>query len=117
MKTKTWIFIFSLLALCCLVLSIIFLHCGAEKSTALVYSDGALIMRIDLSKDDEYRIDIGSDWNLLSVKNGKICVSDASCPTHDCVSSGSKNHGAPIVCLPNRLVIEFEDAQLDAISR
>ncbi len=115
MKTKNWILIFSLLALCCLALSLLFFRCGKEKNTALVYSDGALVLRIDLSKDDEYRIENATRWNVLTVKDGNICVSDASCPTHECVKSGARNHGAPIVCLPNRLVIEFSDAQLDAM--
>lgn len=117
MKTKTWILIFSLLAAVCIAFILLFSCGGEKKNTALVYSDGVLVMRIDLSKNDEYHISHGNEWNLLSVKDGKICVYDASCQTHDCVNAGSKNHGAPIVCLPNRLVIEFEDTQLDAVLR
>ena len=117
MKTKTWILIFSLLAAVCLALTLLFFCSGEEKNTALVYSDGELVARIELTKDGEYRIECGNDWNLLSVKGGKISVTDASCPTHDCISAGRRNHGAPIVCLPNRLVIEFEDADFDAVLR
>ncbi len=117
MKTKTWILIFSVLAALCLALSVLIFYGGDEKSTALVYSDGALIRRIDLREDGEYLIEFGEQWNLLRVSNGMLCVSDASCASHDCINSGARNHGAPIVCLPNRLVIEFENAQLDAVLR
>ncbi|MBE6984087.1 MAG: NusG domain II-containing protein [Ruminococcaceae bacterium] len=114
MKTKTWILIFATLALICSILNLLLFYGGEENNTALVYSDGTLVERIDLTQDADYRIDFGKEWNILSVKNGKISVSSASCATQDCVRHGQSNHGAPIVCLPNRLVIEFEDTQLDA---
>ncbi len=118
MKTKTWIIIFSALFLLCLVLSLSLLLGGEEKNTALVYSDGVLVRTIDLTQDAEYRIDFGEEWNILTVKDGKISVSSASCDSQDCVMQGENNHGAPIVCLPNHLVIEFSDtAALDAVLR
>lgn len=117
MKTRTWIFIFSTLAVVCIVLSVFFFT-GNEKNTALVYSDGVLVHSVDLTQDAEYRIEFGEEWNILTVKNGKISVSSASCSSQDCVRHGQSNHGAPIVCLPNRLVIEFAERNgLDAVLR
>ena len=116
MKTKYWVLIFSALAVICIVLTVLFFCTGTSKSQALVYSDGKLVQKIDLSKDGEYKIVSGEDWNILTVRDGKIRVSSASCRNQDCVYQGASDHGAPIVCLPNHLVIRFEDAgELDAV--
>lgn len=117
MKTRTWILIFALIGLIC-ILCTIFFFTEEEKNTALVYSGGVLVQTIDLSIDGQYRIGNAHEWNILLVENGTVQVVDASCNNHDCISHGARNHGAPIVCLPNRLVIEFTDQQdLDAILR
>lgn len=116
MKTKTWIVLFSALALIFLVLSLVFLSMPASNR-AKVYSENELVLELDLSKDGEYQIENGDNWNILTIKDGKLCVSSASCPTQDCVKCGAKNSGAPIVCLPNRMVIEFADTEeLDALA-
>ena len=117
MKTRTWILIFGALAALCIALTLFFFLPSDEKNTALVYSDGTLVQTIDLTQDAEYRIDFENGWNILSVKNGKISVATSSCSTQDCVRHGASNNGAPIVCLPNRLVIEFADQNLDAVLR
>lgn len=116
MKTRSWILLFSLLALLCAGLSAVFLLGCEGADFAEVYSDGKLISRVDLSKDAEYRVDYGGEWNSLTVKDGKISVSAASCASQDCVRHAPADHGAPIVCLPNRLVIKFvNSSELDAI--
>lgn len=116
MKTRNWIVLFVLLALLCTGLTLFFFNGDASDCTALVYSDGVLVRTIDLTRDAEYRIEFGSEWNVLTVKSGSISVTSASCENGDCIRTGAGNHGAPIVCLPNRLVIEFSDkADLDAL--
>ncbi len=116
MKTQTWILLFALLAVVCLVLSFILLSASASNF-ARVYTENKLILELDLRENGEYRIENGENWNILTVKDGKISVSSASCPTQDCVKCGERNSGAPIVCLPNRMVIEFADTEeLDALA-
>ena len=118
MKTKYWILIFSVLAVLCIVLTLLFFCTGKAEDRALVYSDGELVQTIDLTENGEYTIKSGDDWNVLTVEDGKIRVSSSSCKNQDCVRQGASNHGAPIVCLPNHLVIAFEDAgNLDAVLR
>lgn len=115
MKTRTWILIFSAMALLCVALTFVFLS-GKAQNTALVYSGGELAAQIDLSKDSEYCIENGECWNILTVKEGKISVISSSCTSKDCIRCGARNTGAPIVCLPNQMVIEFTDsAELDAL--
>lgn len=110
MKTKAWVLLFSFLALLLAGLSAVFLLGGESADFAEVYSDGKLVMRVDLSEDAEYRVEYGDAWNLLTVSDGKIAVTSASCSAHDCVRHAPADHGAPIVCLPNRLVIKFTNS-------
>ena len=116
MKTRTWILLFALLALLCLALSFVLLS-APTSHFAWVYTENKLVLELDLRDNGEYRIENGENWNILTVKDGKISVSSASCPTQDCVKCGERNSGAPIVCLPNRMVIEFADTEeLDALA-
>ena len=115
MKTKFWILLFLAIAVVCAGLSVWLLG-GRAETTAEVYSDGKLVQTIDLAVDGEYRIESGGGWNVLTVSGGKIAVTSASCPTQDCGHHAAADHGAPIVCLPNRLVVQFSTpSELDAL--
>jgi hypothetical protein len=81
--------------------------------TALIYSDGELIKKIDLnlSEDTSFLVeakDGGS--NLIQIKDHDICVAEATCPNGLCIKQGyaGKIH-IPVVCLPNKLVIIVEN--------
>lgn len=110
MKTKFWLLFFSVLCVILAVLSVVLLYGGEGAEYAEVYSDGTLVVRLDLSMDTEYRVDFGGGWNLLTVRDGKIAVTDASCASRDCVRHAPADHGAPIVCLPNHLAIKFTNS-------
>ncbi|MBQ3355752.1 MAG: NusG domain II-containing protein [Clostridia bacterium] len=116
MKTRTWILLFSALAAVCLLCTFLILNDASTGGTATVRSDGVTVMTLDLSKDGEYRIASDYGMNTLRVENGKVSVISADCPSQDCVHHAPASSGAPIVCLPNRLVITFSTAQeYDAI--
>ena len=115
MKTKYWIILFSALILICAGLWLLFSLGGSDGSTARVYSNGELVLSVDLRIEGEYQVDYGEEWNTLKVDDGKIYVSAASCASQDCVHHAPANKGAPIVCLPNRLVIEFSTNEFDAV--
>lgn len=45
--------------------------------------------------------------NVVVIENGQVSVTEADCPDQVCVRHGpTKEAGDPIVCLPNRLVVE-----------
>lgn len=115
MKTKYWILLFLGLALICSALSVWLLR-GTEKSTAQIYQNGELLKTVDLSHDQTFTVTNGSTKNTVTVKDGKISVTYATCPDQYCVQKGWRNSGTPIVCLPNRLVISFSESETDAIS-
>lgn len=116
MKTRTWILIFAATAAICLLCSYFIFFGGSPAKTAVVRSDGVTVMTLDLSVDGEYRVASDYGKNVIRVVDGKVSVITADCPTQDCVHHTPSDSGAPIVCLPNRLVIAFSDAQAyDAI--
>ena len=110
MKTKFWIAILAAALLVCLVLSL-YLTGGEEASRAKITSDGRLIRIVDLSVDQEFTVKTEDGYNVVTVQGGKIAVTEASCPDHYCMVRGYCAGGAQIVCLPNRLVIEFLSEQ------
>ena len=104
------------LAVVCVGLSFLFFRPGDASRYAEVYSDGELILTLDLQVDGTYRVGTAAQWNVLSVENGRVSVSEASCSSQDCVRHLPSDSGAPIVCLPNRMVIKFADeAGYDAL--
>ena len=115
MKTKFWIAILAAALLVCLILSLCITG-GEEASRAKITSDGALIRIVDLSVDQEFTVQTEDGYNVVTVQDGKIGVSEATCPDHYCMKRGYCNSGTEIVCLPNRLVIRFlGEQEIDAI--
>ena len=117
MKTRTWILLLGGLLALCLGLSIPLLLPGDAATHAEIISDGQLLDTVDLRVARELRIDTdGGGYNVLTVKDGKIAVTEASCPDHYCMHRGFCNSGAQIVCLPNKLVIRFvENQEIDLV--
>ncbi len=115
MKSRTWLLLFACILLVCAGLSF-WLLTGAPASRAEIYQDGNLVRTVDLSVDQTFTITRGMSSNTITVSGGKIAVTRATCPDRYCVEKGYQNSGAPIVCLPNRLVISFPSGDdLDAI--
>lgn len=116
-KTRTWVILFSALLVFSAVAAILVknpLDNGKsdEKTIAKVYLNSECVHTVCLSDVTEpYTIQLTGEngTNTISVENGRICVSSADCPDQLCVKQGWQSSGiTPIVCLPNKLVIEFE---------
>lgn len=117
MKTKTWILIFAALLLVCIALSFLVLRPGEVAEYAEISSQGKVLKTVALAIDQQFTVttaDGGS--NTVTVKDGKIAVTEATCPDHYCMQRGFCSSGTQIVCLPNRLVIRFLGKQsIDAV--
>ena len=98
---------------------------AAEAVVARVYQDGVLLREIDLQAVPapyEFTIEGAHGVNTIRVEQGRICVLHADCPDKTCVRQGWITNGLlPAVCLPNKLVIQVENARaddaLDAVTR
>lgn len=112
MKSKYWVLLLAALLALCGGLSVGILWPGEAASQARVLSDGQVVAVVDLQKDQQFTVPgYNGGENVVTVKDGKIAVTEASCPDHYCMQRGFCNSGTAIVCLPNRLVIEFLGAQ------
>lgn len=92
---------------------------GGNERYAYVYSDSVLIKTIDLNAVKEpYSFlvetkDGGS--NTVEVCHGEIGVTHASCPDEICINTGFIHSSLlPIVCLPNKLVVEIKDSPYES---
>lgn len=83
-----------------------------------IIQDGEVLYTIDLdnSEDRTIEVEYQDSRNIIQIKNHKISVIDAECPDHTCMKMGElQSSAAPIVCLPNKLVIKFaESDEIDA---
>lgn len=86
--------------------------------TVHIIQDGEVLYTIDLERSDDRIIEVEYQGrkNIIQIQDHQICVMDAECPDHTCVKMGElKSNAAPIVCLPNKLVIQFaESDEIDA---
>ena len=117
MKTRTWILIIGLILVISLGASLYFLMPRKASTFADITSQGQVIKTVDLRIDQTFTV-TGSNggYNILTVSDGKIGVTEASCPDHYCMKRGFCNSGTEIVCLPNRMTIRFLGPQeIDAV--
>ena len=116
MKNKHWAIILAVIlvvsALCCIPLLK-----SQTASQVQITSSGTLVATLDLARDQELTVPApDGGYNIITVKNGAIAVTDATCPDHYCMARGYCTGGTQIVCLPNRLVISFlGDQEVDGM--
>ena len=110
MKNRIWITVFSVAALLCLGVWLFISNVSSPSRVVGIYKDGSLVEKIDLnSVTGEREIPLSGD-NVILVSNGHIKMKSADCPDKLCVEHGElKSSSSPIVCLPNKVVIKFED--------
>ncbi len=110
MKTKHWILLLSLLLLLSLGGSFFLLRPQGSALFAEISSPGSEAKTVDLRIDDSFYVYTpDGGYNLITIQDGKIAVTEATCPDHYCMQRGFCDSGTAIVCLPNRLVITFLD--------
>ena len=109
MKSKYWAVLLGLILAICVGLSILFAADRAPSSHAQILSGGKILFHVDLSIDQEFTITGTNGFNIVTVRDGKIAVTEADCPDGYCMDRGFCNSGAQIVCLPNGMVIRFTD--------
>ncbi len=121
MKNLKWIIIFVLLCAVCAAAWGFLSRGTAGDVTARITLGNEVVRTIDLSSVREpYEFTVSSDggYNRIRVEKGRIAVIDADCRGGDCVNQGYiSSGGAPIVCLPHRLMITLVGADngIDAV--
>lgn len=85
-----------------------------NSSKAYVYFNNDKVLTIDLNKNGIYSVTGLNGEVQIEVKSKKLRVIKEESPLHLCSSEGFKNKGS-IVCLPNKIVITFDNEELDAV--
>ncbi|GHV47188.1 lipoprotein [Clostridia bacterium] len=89
--------------------------------SAEIYLDHRLIRTVNLLEEQEFVVEIpGGGHNTVTVRDGKIAVTEADCPDKVCVGTGFQSGRIPVICLPHRLeirVITSGLADIDGVSR
>lgn len=81
-----------------------------ENSVVSVYKGDRLWGEYPLDVDRVVKVD---EHNTFQIKEGKVSMVYADCPDKRCVKQGSTSK-LPIVCLPNKLVIQIKSQKGDA---
>lgn len=123
MTHKKFILILTVMLAAAAVAAYLISH-NTNGKVAEVYSNGSLVRCIDLDNLAEpltFDVEYDGSHNTIVAEKGEIYVKAADCPDKLCVRQGRITDGsAPIVCLPNRLVIKIsgaDDDKPDSISR
>lgn len=72
-----------------------------------VWSEGKLLYTLRLDTDQTVTVTGSHGTNVITVQGGKVAVTEADCPDGYCMARGFCRGEAPIICLPNRLVLRF----------
>ena len=118
MKRKIWPFLLvAAIAALGIVGSILVLQRPATDLVEII-QDGEVLYRLDLTQTEDQVIAVEYEGrvNTIEIKDHQIHMLEAQCPDHTCVNMGWLDSAAPIVCLPNRLVIQFVENN-DALDR
>ena len=80
--------------------------------------DGEVVASYDLSKDQEIKLNGGT--NTMQIQDGTVKMIGANCPDKLCMHQKaiSKNR-ENIICLPNKIVLQIEnqdESELDAVT-
>ena len=112
-RNKFWIIFISILFIISSIACVVIFRFHGSGNTVTIYQEGNKIQQVHLDTvTTPYQITIeakNGGYNTITVEQGRICISDASCPDHVCINTGWISDGAiPIVCLPNELVIQVD---------
>ncbi|MBR1747411.1 MAG: NusG domain II-containing protein [Clostridia bacterium] len=123
-KTRLLVLIVLLVTIPAIVLSVVFLTRDGDGSggrVAVALVDGKEVWSIDLTTVNEpFEKTIVTPYgtNTLFVERDRIRIKEADCEDETCVKTGYiSSGGAPIVCLPHRLVVKIvQEGGVDAVS-
>ncbi len=88
------------------VLSLVLLVSFSKQGSRVVIKQNNEII-YDQSIKLNKTVDVGT--NCVTIKDGEVFVSSASCKNQICVNTGKiSKKGESIVCLPNKVIVEIK---------
>lgn len=81
-----------------------------DGKKAVISVDGKVYGEYLLSEEQTVEIPTQKGKNTVTIKDGKVSVTEADCPDKYCVNHVAIDSvGETIVCLPHRVIIEIEE--------
>jgi hypothetical protein len=104
------------------IISISFIFISLSKDNthkkAIVKHNNDIVLTIDLSIDKEYLVKGDQGDVKIVVKDNRIRVEEENSPLHLCSKQGYISESyETIICLPNKISIEIESDDIDAVVR
>lgn len=116
--TGFWLWVLGGVFALCLVCAALLPRLFPPGHYAQVVQNGTVLYTLPLNEPAELTLTASNGGrNTITVRDGRICVSHATCPDQVCVNQGwTDNPATPIVCLPNGLILRIQggDSGLDA---
>lgn len=106
--TRFWVLVLAVVLAAALA-AMALLSLGREEGAVVqVSQDGQVVDTFPLDAPLS-KVYLGPEGrrNVVVIENGQVSVTEADCPDQICVRHApTRTAGDPIVCLPNRLVVE-----------
>ena len=93
---------------------------GGGERKAQIWQNGELVQELPLRTDAEMVVE--GEWrNTITIRDGKVAITESNCPGLDCVHTGwVSSGGRSLVCLPNRVevrIVSDSEDEVDAVVR
>ncbi|MCR4669252.1 MAG: NusG domain II-containing protein [Clostridia bacterium] len=115
---KADIILLVILLVLCACSAVFAFRSGSAGDKAVVTCGGEIYGTYPLSEDREIIIENAGHINKITINDGQVQMTEASCQNQICVKHGAiSKDNETIVCLPNRVVvrIESEGGDYDAV--
>lgn len=88
------------------------------SDNAIIYYDNVVVREIDLNEDNVYSLNATNGEVEVTVKDGKVAITKETSPLNICSKQGYVDvNKIPLICLPNKVVVEGVDPNVDGVAR
>lgn len=92
-----------------------------EADTVVIYVDGKIEKKLDLNKNQEYKVDVDNGYNIVRIKDKKVRIKESDCGNQTCVNMGTiSKDGQTLICLPHKVevtIVSDDKSEVDVIAR
>ncbi len=92
-----------------------------EADTVVIYVDGKIEKKLDLNKNQEYKVNVDNGYNIIRIKDKKVRIKESDCSNQTCVNMGTiSKDGQTLICLPHKVevtIVSDDKSEVDVIAR
>ena len=92
-----------------------------EEDTVVIYVDGKIEKKLDLNKNQEYKVNVDNGYNIIRIKDKKVRIKESDCSNQTCVNMGTiSKDGQTLICLPHKVevtIVSDDKSEVDVIAR